>query len=76
LRAEDKNQEEVDMAVRWEKNNTAIIIKTKIIMKIKTVMIMISKRGLLNLTRNNNSKTTTRIKDSSSSQKTLKRKTC
>ena len=64
------------MVVRWEKNNTAIIIKTKIIMKIKTVMIMISKRGLLNLTRNNNSKTTTRIKDSSSSQKTLKRKTC
>ena len=64
------------MVVRWEKNNTAIIIKTKIIMKIKTVMIMISKRGLLNLTRNNNSKATTRNKDSSSSQKTLKRKTC
>ncbi len=68
MRAEDKNQEEVDMAVRWEKNNTAIIIKTKIIMKIKAVMIMISKRGLLNLTRNNNSKTTTRIKDSSLSK--------
>jgi hypothetical protein len=64
------------MEARWEKNNTVIIIKTKIIMKIKTVMIMISKRGQLNLTRNNNSKTTTRIKDSSSNQKTLKRKTC
>jgi hypothetical protein len=56
------------MAVKWEKNNTAIIIKSKVIMRIKKVKIMISKRRWLNLPRNNNSKIKTWIKDSSSSQ--------
>jgi hypothetical protein len=76
LLAEDKNHEEEDILVRWKKNSAAKIIKTKVIMKIKMVKIMISKRGLLILTRNFNSIITTWIKDSSSNHGKIKSITC